>query len=74
MMVDGNRLVICFRACVDRNASRRSDIAYVAQSLRRLRFSGLNVVKPTHPNYGNNHSAFCLLNSSHRITLFNTKA
>jgi|GEM_PF-3842247 len=26
------------RKSLDRNASRRSDIAYVAQSLRRLRF------------------------------------
>ena len=73
MMVDGNRLVICFRACVDRNASRRSDIAYVAQSLRRLRFPGLNAVMPSRLNYGNNRSAYCPLNASHRITLSNSK-
>ena len=36
---------------VDRNASRRSDVAYVAQSLRRLRFPGTSVAIPPETVY-----------------------
>ena len=46
-----------FGKLVDRNASRRSDVAYVAQSLRRLRFPGLSVAIPPETIYGK-HDAF----------------
>ena len=39
-------------AGVTRNASRRSDVAYVAQSLRRLRFSRINVPTASRLIYG----------------------
>ncbi|MBC7966462.1 MAG: hypothetical protein H7Z17_11135 [Fuerstia sp.] len=35
-----------FGKFADRNASRRSDVAYVAQSLRRLRFTDTSVAMP----------------------------
>ena len=45
--------------CADRNASRRSDIAHVVQSLRRLRFPGISVAMPSETAYGHHVAAPC---------------
>gem|GEM_PF-4486358 len=42
--IQGHSDVALFSKGANRNASRRSDIAYVAQSLRRLRFPGNTLV------------------------------
>ena len=47
-----SRIRASLATCIDRNASRRSDIAYVAQSLRRLRFPGIIVATPSKAAYG----------------------